>query len=398
MRVVIAGAGQAGQTVAATLRQEGFAGELLLLGDEPDLPYQRPPLSKSYMKDGDPARVLLKPAAFYAGAGIDFRPGARVLAIDRARAEVETAGGERIGYDHLVLATGARNAMPPIAGLATAGVLGLRTLADATALRARIAAAERTVVIGGGFIGLEFAAVARAAGLAVTVLEAGTRLMARVVSPEVSAFFLAAHRAAGIDIRLGAAAEALEPGRVHLSGGGTVAAPLILLATGVRPNGELAEAAGLAVADGIIVDDDLLTADPAISAIGDCARVPTRDGRLLRLESVQAAVDQARHLARRIQHGPRGPFEAVPWFWSDQGPYKLQIAGLLEPGAEQVVVPGPADRLSVLSFAGARLVAVETINAPAPHMAARRLLARADVPRRQALEAAGFDLVALARE
>lgn len=307
MRVVIVGAGQGGQTAAASLRQEGFAGEILLLGDEPGLPYQRPPLSKAYMKDGDPARLLLRPEAFYAQAGIALHAGLRVAAIDRTRAEIETETGERIAYDHLILATGARNAAPPIAGLATAGPVGLRTLADATALRARMAEADRAIVIGGGFIGLEFAAVARAAGLGVTVLEAGSRLMGRVVSPEVSDFFRAAHEAAGIDVRLGTAAVALEPGAVHLAGGEAVEAPLVLLATGVRPNVELAEVAGLAVADGILVDRDLLTSDPAISAMGDCARVPQPDGRLLRLESVQAAVDQARHIARRLQHGIPAP-------------------------------------------------------------------------------------------
>lgn len=397
MRVVIVGAGQGGQTAAASLRQEGFAGEILLLGDEPGLPYQRPPLSKAYMKDGDPARLLLRPEAFYAQAGIALHAGLRVAAIDRTRAEIETETGERIAYDHLILATGARNAAPPIAGLATAGPVGLRTLADATALRARMAEADRAIVIGGGFIGLEFAAVARAAGLGVTVLEAGSRLMGRVVSPEVSDFFRAAHEAAGIDVRLGTAAVALEPGAVHLAGGEAVEAPLVLLATGVRPNVELAEVAGLAVADGILVDRDLLTSDPAISAMGDCARVPQPDGRLLRLESVQAAVDQARHIARRLQHGSQPPFEAVPWFWSDQGPWKLQIAGLPEPAAERIIVPGPADRLTVISLAGDRLVAVETVNAPAPHMAARRILAQPDPLPRARLEAAAFDLVTLAR-
>jgi 3-phenylpropionate/trans-cinnamate dioxygenase ferredoxin reductase subunit len=252
-------------------------------------------------------------------------------------------------------------------------------------------------VIGGGFIGLEFAAVARAAGLEVTVLEAADRLMGRVVSPEISERFRAAHAGWGTEVRLGAPAVAVEPGAVLLASGERLPAELILLAAGVRPNVELAEAAGLAVANGVAVDDRLLTSDPAVSALGDCAAFPTPDGRVVRLESVQAAVDHARHIARRLATGEDAPYAAVPWFWSDQGDLKLQIAGL-RLGADRVLAAPAADgKLVVLSFAGDRLAAVETVNAPAPHMATRRLLAGPPVTLGE-VEAAGFDLPRLAKE
>jgi 3-phenylpropionate/trans-cinnamate dioxygenase ferredoxin reductase subunit len=400
VRVVIVGAGQGGQQVAASLRQEGFDGAITLLGDEPGLPYQRPPLSKAYLKDGDAERLLLKPAAFYERGQIALHDRTRVVRIDRAARAVETAASVRHEYDHLVLATGARTFRPPIPGLAAAGPLELRTMADAALIRARLAASRSAVVIGGGFIGLEFAAVARAAGLDVTVVEAADRLMARVVSPAISACFLDAHRGWGVHVRLGDPARSVEPapdgGRVALASGGTVTGDLLLVATGVVPNTELAAEAGLAVDNGVVVDATLLTGDPAISAIGDCAAFPGPDGRRVRLESVQAAVDHARHVARRIAQGNTAAYAAVPWFWSDQGDLKLQIAGLSGDADARVVLPeaGPAE--IVLSFRGDRLVAVETVNAAGPHMAARRLLAAGEVTR-AALSRAGFDLRALAK-
>jgi 3-phenylpropionate/trans-cinnamate dioxygenase ferredoxin reductase subunit len=396
-RVVIVGAGQGGLQAAASLRQDGFGGDITLIGDEPGLPYQRPPLSKAYMKDGDPGRLLLKPAAFYEANAIDYRPRTRVVAVDRAAARVATDDGSTHAYDHLVLATGARNALPPIAGLEGSDVLGLRTLAEADALRRRLATARSAVVIGGGFIGLEFAAVARGAGLEVTVLEAADRLMGRVVSPEISAHFLAAHAGWGVGVRLGTPAVAVEPGAVILAGGERVPGELVVLAVGVRPNVELAEAAGLAVANGVVVDHRLLTGDPDVSALGDCAAFPTPDGRLVRLESVQAAVDHARHIARRLALGEAAPYAVPPWFWSDQGQLKLQIAGLTHGADRRVVATADAGKLVVLNLAGDRLVAVETVNAPAPHMATRRLLAGPPLGLAE-IEAAGFDLPRLAKE
>ncbi len=398
-QIVIVGAGQGGAQAAASLRQDGWTGAITLVGDEPGLPYQRPPLSKGYMKDGDAHRLALRPAKFYDDAGIT-RLNAHVCRIDRAAARIETDAGARLAYDHLILATGARNAAPPIDGLAPAvsmgSVAGLRTLTDAEGLRSRLAAGGRAVVIGGGFIGLEFAAVARAAGLAVTVIEAADRLMQRVVSPEVSDAFLKLHQDLGTRVLLGAAATGVEPGAVRLAGGERVAGDLLLLAAGVRPNDDLAAAAGIATGNGVTLDARLVSSDPAVSALGDVAEFPAADGRPVRLESVQAAVDHARHVARRIATGDAEPYAAVPWFWSDQASAKLQIAGLRSPTDRTIVVPSPAGRLVVLSLAGDRLSAVETVNAPAPHMAARRLLAAGGVALSD-LEAADFDLPRLAK-
>jgi len=399
-RVVIIGTGQGGLQLAASLRQEGFAGAITLIGDEPGLPYQRPPLSKTYMKEGNPDRLLLKPATFYESAGIRVLESTRAVAIDRAARQVLTADGRRHDYDHLVLATGARNSMPPVTGTDQEHVVGLRTLADAEAIRRRLPAIRRAVVIGGGFIGLEFASVARAAGVEVTVIEAQDRLMARAVSPPISARFLDAHRAAGAGILLESLAATIAPpgaeSGVTLATGEHVGGDLVLIATGVVPNTELAAEAGLAVENGIAVDESLRTADPAISAIGDCASVPGPDGSRIRLESVQAAVDHARHVARQLATGETRPYAAVPWFWSDQGELKLQIAGLAPRADRQTVLPEEGPVETVLGFRGDHLVSVETVNAPGPHMAARKLFGLGPVSLAE-VEGSGFDLRALAK-
>lgn len=393
-RIVIIGTGQGGQQMAASLRQEGFQGEILMLGEEPGLPYQRPPLSKAYMANGNAAALLLKPASFYERSAIVLRDGVRVAAIDRAAREVVTGDGARHPYDHLVIATGARNAPPPIPGLDAPGVVELRSLADAERIRRRLAATRHAVVVGGGFIGLEFAAMARAAGVAVTVVEAAPRLMSRALSPEMADWFLTLHREMGSQVLLDAPVAGVLAGAdgrasgVVLADGREVSGDLVLMATGVRPNSELAEAAGLACANGILVDATLATADPAISALGDVAAFPGPLGRPLRLESVQAAVDHARHIARRLVGGASAPYAAVPWFWSDQGKAKLQIAGLLTGADRTVVLPQPEAAPVVLLFRGGHLAAVETVNAAGIHMAARRMIG---CPLAQ-LEAHGFDL------
>ncbi|UFM67212.1 FAD-dependent oxidoreductase (plasmid) [Paracoccus sp. MA] len=393
-RIVIIGTGQGGQQMAASLRQEGFQGEILMLGEEPGLPYQRPPLSKAYMANGNAAALLLKPASFYERSAIVLRDGVRATAIDRAAREVVTGDGARHPYDHLVIATGARNAPPPIPGLDAPGVVELRSLADAERIRRRLAATRHAVVVGGGFIGLEFAAMARAAGVAVTVVEAAPRLMSRALSPEMADWFLTLHREMGSQVLLDAPVAGVLAGAdgrasgVVLADGREVSGDLVLMATGVRPNSELAEAAGLACANGILVDATLATADPAISALGDVAAFPGPLGRPLRLESVQAAVDHARHIARRLVGGASAPYAAVPWFWSDQGKAKLQIAGLLTGADRTVVLPQPEAAPVVLLFRGGHLAAVETVNAAGIHMAARRMIG---CPLAQ-LEAHGFDL------
>jgi 3-phenylpropionate/trans-cinnamate dioxygenase ferredoxin reductase component len=401
-RVVVVGAGQAGQQVAASLRQEGFAGSIVLVGDEPGLPYQRPPLSKGYLKDGMAERLQLAPAAFYEKNAIRLLSGTRVAAIDRAAREVVAGDGARIGYDHLVLATGARNLRPPILGADHGEVVELRSLSHADAIRARMDRTRHAIVIGGGFIGLEFAAVARQAGVEVTVVEALDRLMARVASPAISARFLEAHSGWGTRVLLDALAAGIEiggPGTagVTLATGERIEGDMVLLATGIVPNAELAAEAGLAIENGVRVDARLLTDDPAISAIGDCASFPGPLGGRVRLESVQAAVDHARHVARRIARGEMADYAAVPWFWSDQGDLKLQIAGLTGLANMRVNLPQEGPTETVLGFRKGTLVAVETVNGPGAHMAARRLLARSGGATEADLRAARWDLRALAK-
>lgn len=394
-RIVIIGSGQGGFQAAASLRQEGFEGEITLIGEEPGLPYQRPPLSKAYMADGDADRLLLKPAGFYERSHITLRDRTRVAEIDRDGRRVLTEDGSAHPYDHLILAMGARNFRPPIPGQEAEGVMELRTLADAEGLRARLAETRHAIVIGGGFIGLEFAAMARAAGVGVTVLEATPRLMGRALSPAMSAFFLDAHRAMGTEVLLGAAARRIEAENGRVSGVDTadirvIPGDLVLMATGIRPNVELAEAAGLHVDNGVVVDGALATSDPAISALGDVASFPLADGSRVRLESVQAAVDHARHIAKRLLKGETAPYAAVPWFWSDQGKLKLRIAGLGAGADEARELPSQGDEKVVLLYHDGRLVAAETVNAPGPHMAARRLIG---APKAE-LEAVGYDLKA----
>ncbi|MCK0196496.1 FAD-dependent oxidoreductase [Ancylobacter sp. 6x-1] len=399
--VVILGGGQGGFQVAASLREAGYEGRVRIVSDEPGLPYQRPPLSKAYLKgDAGVEQLELRPAAFYADHRIEIVT-ARAASIDRTARQVRLADGEVLAYDHLVLATGARNRPLPVAGADLDGVLYLRTLADADALKARLPAAARVVVVGAGFIGLEFAAVARALGHEVTVIEATLHPMGRAVSRPVSAFFADAHRAMGTHLVLGAGVVALhgEGGRVaavETTDGVRHPTDLVVVGIGVVPNAELAAEAGLAVKNGVVVDEELLTSDPAISAIGDVAHYPSRHaGTEVRLESVQNAADQARNVAHRLTGRP-APYAAVPWFWSDQADLKLQMVGLAGPADTAVLRGDPASRrFSVFRFHERRLTAIESVNRPADHMLGRRLLA--GTPRLTPEEAAdeSFELKSL---
>ncbi|MCG6113105.1 MAG: FAD-dependent oxidoreductase [Paracoccus sp.] len=368
--VVIVGAGQGGLQAAISLRQQGYAGPLTLIGAEPGLPYQRPPLSKAYLVEGDAAALVLRPESFFSAKNITYLPGKRVEYIDRVARQVVLPGGVRLDYDRLILATGTRNLRPAIAGLDRA--LDLRTLNDAGRLREVLASPRSIAVIGGGFIGLEFAAAARKLGHQVTVIEAADRLMARVVSPLISRYFAMLHHDWGTTVYLGRPAVAVDETGVTLADGTHVAAKTVLLAAGVCPNTELAEAAGLAIENGIRVDALLRTSDPAIFALGDCASFPDpRSGRRVRLESVQAATDHARLIAAQIAKGVEAPYTAVPWFWSDQGDRKLQIAGLADVNAtEEILAAGIVARVDTLGVA-----ALETVNNAGAHMKARRLLA-----------------------
>jgi 3-phenylpropionate/trans-cinnamate dioxygenase ferredoxin reductase component len=379
--VAIVGAGQAGFQVAASLHQEGFSGRVVLIGDEPVLPYQRPPLSKSYLAGQSGVDDLwLRPAEFYGKQQIDLVYGDAVTAIDRRERRLRLASDSKLSWDHLVLATGARCRLLPVPGAELDGVLPLRTLADADVLRQRLDEAREVVVVGAGFIGLEFAAVAITHGAGVHIVEITHHPMGRVVSAPTSRFFTDAHIRWGARISLGAGVARMlgANGRVigiETTDGRRLPADLVLICVGVIPNAELAGEAGLAVDNGIVVDDHLATSDPTISAIGDCANFPTPFATSrVRLESVQNAVDQARCVAARLAGRPE-VYDKVPWFWSDQGDLKLQIAGITA-GHDRAVIRGElADRsFSVFCFRAGRLIGVESVNRTPDHVVARRLL------------------------
>lgn len=396
--VVIAGAGHAGFQAALSLRQEGFQGRITLFGDEPGLPYQRPPLSKAYLLGKTSAQALsFRSEKFFADHGIALEHD-RVVAIDRTNRRVTLSSGSAAPYDHLVLAVGAHNRALPVPGADLDGVLGLRTLADADLIRARLEDSRDVVVVGAGFIGLEFAAVAAALGRSVHVLELADRPMARALTAETSAFFARAHEAWGVrlDLGQGLARIAGDGGRVagiETTDGRRLPADLVVVGIGVLPNVALAAEAALDIENGIRVDAHLATSDPTISAIGDCAAFPSPQGDgHVRLESVQNATDQAKAVAARLLGRPT-PYAAVPWFWSDQGDLKLQIAGLAT-GYDTAVVVGSAENrsLSVLCFRRGQLIAAESVNRAGDHVAARRLLARVPTLRPHEAAADGFDL------
>ncbi|WP_426610323.1 NAD(P)/FAD-dependent oxidoreductase [Bradyrhizobium sp. McL0616] len=377
--VIIVGAGHGGYQVAASLRQAGFAGRICLINDEAHLPYQRPPLSKAYIKgSAGPESLMFRPEKFYHDQTIELIAG-RAVSIDRTGRKVLLASGETLAYGHLVLATGARNRLLDLPNANLPDVKYLRILDESEALRKIMPSKTRVVVIGAGFIGLEFAATARIKGLEVDVLELAPRVMARAVTAEVSEYFQARHREAGIRIHLGVQATSIEAegGKVtgvSLSDGRHLPADLIVVGVGVLPNIELAAEAGLPVAAGIIVDEYLVTADPDISAVGDCALFASpRFGGSWRLESVQNAADHARCVAARLT-GDRKVYDSHPWFWSDQGDDKLQIAGLTT-GYDRIVLRGdPAKKaFSAFCYKGDRLLGIESINRAGDHMFGRRL-------------------------
>lgn len=400
--IVIIGAGHAGVQAAVSLREEGFRGPVTLLSDEPHLPYQRPPLSKAFLKGQmDLGGLPLRAQKLFDEHSIDLRLGVKATRIDREARRVEFAGGA-VAYDHLILATGARARALDVPGLGLAGVFALRAIQDAQAIRQALGAGKRVVIIGAGFIGLEIAATAIALGGEVTVVEIADRPLGRAVSPLTSAFFLEAHQAFGATFRFGTGVKALlgEAGRVaavELSNGHRLPADAVIVGVGVTAEDGLARAAGLACANGIVVDAHLTTSDPHISAIGDCAEFPSAHlDAQLRLESVQNATDQAKAVARRLVGKPE-PYVALPWFWSDQGDLKLQIAGLSH-GVDTWVTRGdPASRaFAVFGFRGGKLRVVETINRGAEHMAARRLLAAGTALTPEQAADPAFDLRKLA--
>ena len=389
-QVVIVGGGHAAAQLCASLIEGEFKGAITLVCEEACLPYHRPPLSKTFIKDPAAQMQLLRAEAVYRDAGVELALGDAAVAIDRAARTVKLASGRELAYDVLVLATGTRARRLPGLPDDLENLVYLRSLEDAHRLRDALNAAATVTVLGGGFIGLEIAATAGHLGKPVTVFEAAPRLLARAVSPEASAHVANVLREAGVDLRLGTTVDGFEVDGKRIRSvavqGRDEPVDLVVAGIGAVPETSLAEAAGLECANGVVVDALMRTSDPHIHAIGDCTSFPyARWGKTLRLESVQNANDQARTLAG-VLLGHAAPYGALPWFWSDQGALRLQIAGLAPPDTERVVrqsdKPGS---FSVLHFADGQLVCVESINAPADHIAARKLLEQGRNPPRDQL-------------
>jgi 3-phenylpropionate/trans-cinnamate dioxygenase ferredoxin reductase subunit len=380
--VVVVGGGQGGLQVAESLRSGGYTGPLVLLGDEPHLPYQRPPLSKGLLLgEMELQQLTLRLPAVYERKQIELRLQSRVERLDREGRSLGMADGSTLRYHKVVLATGARPRLLPIPGANASGVHPLRTIDDTNAVACSLVSAERVVVIGGGFIGLEMAAVARKLGKEVCVVEAAERLMARVVTPEISAFYLSLHEEQGVEVALERKVEKLlsdKSGKVSgllLDSGELLHADMVVLGVGVQPNEELASDAGIECDRGIITDASGRTNDPDVYAIGDCTARRMADGSLQRLESVQNAVESGKACAAAIL-GQDKPFVAPPWFWSDQYELKLQMVGS-SAGRDDTILRGSLGerRFSYCHFKEGALVAMDSINSPADHMLGRKLLA-----------------------
>jgi len=391
-RVVVVGAGHAAAQLCASLVASSWTDHLTMIGDEPILPYHRPPLSKARLQcvtsDGEPTEQLIRPETFYREHGVRHLAGVKVTAIDRAARQLILSGEPRIlDYDTLVLATGSLHLRPPLPGIDHERVHTLRTAAEAASVRRRLSGARSVAVIGAGFIGLEASASLRQAGLEVTVLERGERPLARVTSPVVSEFFTGLHRGHGVELRFGAGVTAIHDRpdgvRVELADSAPLDADLVVLGAGGIANDALARAAGLAVSDppsgGVLVDACQRTDDPHVLAIGDCCNRANElyGGQRMRLESVQNANDQAKVAAATIAGLPR-PAAAMPWFWSDQYDVKLQIAGL-SAGYDRCVLrgrPEPGSAFSVWYFRDRRLLAVDAVNDPRAYALAGKLIPR----------------------
>ncbi|MAN75011.1 MAG: pyridine nucleotide-disulfide oxidoreductase [Henriciella sp.] len=380
-KIVIIGGGQAGAQVVQSLRQFGYEGDLVLVGDEAALPYQRPPLSKAYMKgELGEDRLYFKPAAWYEDNKVETLLSQRVEKIDRARRQVTLEHGGHLDYDALIIATGSRPRPLPVEGADLENVFDLRGLADVEHIQPKMIPGHRLVIVGAGYIGLEAAAVARQLGLEVRVLEMEQRALARVTSPVISSFYEALHMEHGVDVRCGARLARLkgEDGKLThavLASGEEIEADMVLAGIGIVPNVELAEDAGLPVKNGIIVDEDARTSDPRIFAAGDCTVRPLAHyARTGRLESVHNAIEQGKLAAAAIMGKPR-PALDCPWFWSDQYDIKLQIAGL-SMGYDEIVVRGDieAKKFAAFYLKNGRLIAVDAINSPPEFIASKRLI------------------------
>ena len=383
--LLIIGASYAGMQLADAARAKGYAGPITLLGDEAAAPYQRPPWSKGLLLGKQtPEGLTIRAPAYFEEQRIALRLQSTAVAIDRGARQVTLHNGEVLAYEWLVLATGARSRPLQVPGGDLPGVHGLRSLDDALAIDAMARSARRVCVIGGGFIGLETASALRTRGLDVDVIEAGAQLLGRVVPPEISEHFARLHAQQGVQLHCGASVQALQAGpdgrvaAVLLADGRRLACDAVVVGIGVLANDELAQAAGLPCEQGVLVDACGRTPDPWVLAAGDCARFPNPYGadpaQPLRLESIQAANDLARAAASVIAGQP-APYQAVPWFWSDQYASKLQIAGLGLPGDARVLRGSPDEgRFSLFLLRAGRVVCVHSINRPAEHLLARKLI------------------------
>ncbi|MEO8223394.1 MAG: FAD-dependent oxidoreductase [Gammaproteobacteria bacterium] len=379
--VVIAGAGHAAGQTIVSLRQGGYTGHIILVGEEPYLPYQRPPLSKKYLAgELDVPRLLVRQEKFYAEHAVEVLLGTRVTGIDRSARSVTLSTGKRLGYDKLVLATGSRAREVQLPGHRLAGVHYLRTIGDVDRIRDDFRPGASLVVVGAGYIGLEVAAVAVTRGLKVTVIELASRVLARIAAPPVSDFMHRAHEEAGVTIRCNTGIASFA-GETHLqavvcSDGTAIPADLAIVGIGIVPNVELALEAGLTCDNGILVDEYCRTSDPDVLAVGDCTNHPNPLlGRRLRLESVHNAQEQAKTAATTIL-GRLEPYAQVPWFWSDQYDLKLQIVGLNSASDQAVIRGDPASRSFAVFFLGdGRLTAVYAINSPREFMLSKKLIA-----------------------
>ncbi|MEQ1940934.1 FAD-dependent oxidoreductase [Mesorhizobium sp. VNQ89] len=394
--VVIIGAGHGGVQAAASLREEGYQGPVMLIGDEQELPYHKPPLSKAFIKDKEAKPQILRADAFFSGANIDLLLGEHVTSLDPAAKQLKLASGATLAFDKAILSTGSRPRVLPVEGGPLEGMLSLRSIADARAIRELAYAVEDVVVLGGGFIGLEIAATLAAAGRKVTVVEAQDRLLARVLPAIISTHVASRLAASGVRLLTGTTVARIEgeDGRVSAvitSTGERIPARMVIVGIGVVPNVELAAAAGIVTANGIRVDQHMRTSAPDILAIGDVANYRhwmTQED--VRLESVQNATDQARLAARTIT-GHDESYSAVPWFWSDIGDMKLQMVGLTGGSDRQVLSGEPADnKFSVFHYKGDRLLGIESVNRPADHMLGRKMMGLGFSPD-AAVAAAGSD-------
>lgn len=389
MRVVIVGAGQAGAALAAKLRTLGHQGEIVMLGDEPAPPYQRPPLSKAYLLgEMDEDRLWLRAPEFWAESGVELRLGLAVTDIDPT-AKTVTAGGEVLEYDHLALTTGSSpRRLPASIGGSLEGVYTVRTLADVDAMRAEFQPGRRVIIVGGGYIGLEAAAVAAKLGLDVTVLEMAPRILQRVAAPETSDYVRALHQAHGVKVLEATGLDRLV-GESRVTGaalkdGRELPADFVIVGVGITPNTQLAEMAGLAIDNGIATDELGRTSDLSVWSAGDCASFPWKGGRI-RLESVGNAIDQAEAVAANIL-GAGEAYQAKPWFWSDQYDLKLQIAGL-NTGYDRVVTrKGEGDAVSFWYYQGAELLAVDAMNDSRAYMVGKRLIEMGKSPAPEVIE------------